>query len=250
LTEALPSVVQISLLRKVNLSLGVRMGSPSDRTGLNLPLFWHGSETDSTKEVSSADGAMRIPDDEEVMARLCAGDSGALNLLLDRYSRLVLAIANRILHDRGEAEDVVQDVFLQVYKKANQFNPGRGTAKAWIVQIAFHKTYDRRSHLIRMGFYNEVEVDATCDWLRDRTDLDRELGSKLNRVQIDKALNELSDRQRRTLELYFFEGLTLTDITHKLAESKENIRHHLYRGMERLRESVFVRRLKDRDRLL
>jgi len=223
------------------------VGSPSDRTGLNLPLFWHRAETDSAREVPSADRAGLVPDDEEVMARLCAGDSAALNFLLDRYSRLVLSIANRILRDRGEAEETVQDVFLQIYKKANQFDPDRGTAKAWIVQIAFHKTYDRRSHLIRMGFYSEVEVDATCERLRDKTDLDRELGSKLNRVQIDKALNELSDRQRRTLELYFFEGLTLADIAQKLAESKENTRHHLYRGMERLRESIFVRRIKDRD---
>jgi RNA polymerase sigma-70 factor (ECF subfamily) len=180
------------------------------------------------------------------MARLCGGDSSALNFLLDRYSGLLLGIANRILHDRGEAEDVVQEVFLQVYRKANQFDSGRGTAKAWIVQIAFHKSYDRRSHLNRTGFYSDVKVELTCGRLRDNTDLDRELGAKFDRVQIDKALSELPEMQRRTLEMYFFEGLTMMDITNRLGESKENIRHHLYRGLERLRESVFVRRLRDR----
>lgn len=223
----------------------MRLGSPSDRTGLNLPIFWDGSDTDSAKGPCSG-VAGRFPSDEDVMTRLRAGDSGALNFLLDRYSRLVLGVANRILHDRGEAEDVVQDVFLQVYRKASQFDPGRGTAKAWIVQIAFHKSYDRRSHLNRVGFYSDVGVESTCDGLRDKTDLERELGAKLNRVQIDKALGELSDMQRKTLELYFFEGLTLVDITHKLGESRDNIRHHLYRGLERLRESIFVRQLRDR----
>ncbi len=179
------------------------------------------------------------------MDRICAGDSSALTFLLDRYSRLVLGIANRILHDHGEAEDVVQDVFFQVYQKAHQFDPSRGTAKAWIVQIAFHKTLDRKSYLNRTGFYNGVEVETSCDALRDDTDLDRELGAKLNRVQLEKAFSELSDMQRRTLELYFFEGLALTDITGRLNESKANIRHHFYRGLERLRESVFVRRLRN-----
>lgn len=180
------------------------------------------------------------------MTRICAGDSSALRVLLDRYSRLVLGIANRILHDHGEAEEVVQDVFFQVYQKAIQFDPDRGTAKAWIMQIAFHKTFDRKSYLNRTRFYSGVEVGASCDALRDDTDLDRELGAKLNRVQLEKAFEELSDMQRKTLELYFFEGLALTDISNRLNESKANIRHHFYRGLERLRESIFVRRLRDR----
>jgi RNA polymerase sigma-70 factor (ECF subfamily) len=212
---------------------------------LGLPIFWDGPEAHPLGAASADSLAVRFPRDEQVMDRICAGDSSALTFLLDRYSRLVLGIANRILHDHGEAEDVVQDVFFQVYQKAHQFDPSRGTAKAWIVQIAFHKTLDRKSYLNRTGFYNGVEVETSCDALRDDTDLDRELGAKLNRVQLEKAFSELSDMQRRTLELYFFEGLALTDITGRLNESKANIRHHLYRGLERLRESVFVRRLKN-----
>jgi RNA polymerase sigma-70 factor, ECF subfamily len=212
---------------------------------LGLPIFWDGPEAHPLGTASADTLAVRIPRDEQVMDRICAGDSSALTFLLDRYSRLVLGIANRILHDHGEAEDVVQDVFFQVYQKAHQFDPSRGTAKAWIVQIAFHKTLDRKSYLNRTGFYNGVEVETSCDALRDDTDLDRELGAKLNRVQLEKAFSELSDMQRRTLELYFFEGLALTDITGRLNESKANIRHHFYRGLERLRESVFVRRLRN-----
>jgi RNA polymerase sigma-70 factor (ECF subfamily) len=224
----------------------VSLGSLSDRTGLNLPIFWRESETDSPAESLSLESAVRLPKDEDVMARLCAGDSGALNFLLDRYARLVLGIAYRILHDRGEAEDVVQDVFFQVYQKASQFDPSKGRVKAWIVQIAFHKTYDRRLHLSRAGFYSDVKVESTCGKLRDKTDLDRDLGAKLNHVQIDKALGNLTDIQRRTLELYFFEGFTVTDVMHELGESRENVRHHLYRGLERLRQSAFVQRLRDR----
>lgn len=220
------------------------MGSPADRTGLGLPIFWHGTEKQSAHESSATAAADRVPKDEDVMACISRGDSGALTILLDRYSRLVLGIAHRILHDHGEAEDVVQDVFFQVYQKARQFDPSRGTAKAWIMQIAFHKMFDRKSYLNRTGFYSGVEVDASCKALRDNTDLDRELGAKLNRAQLERAFNELSDMQRKTLELYFFEGLALGDITDRLGESKANVRHHFYRGLERLRESVFVQRLR------
>jgi RNA polymerase sigma-70 factor (ECF subfamily) len=222
------------------------LGSLSDRTGLNLPIFWNESGPGSARESVSTDTAVGVPEDEDVMALLRAGDSSALNFLLERYARLVLGIAFRILHDRGEAEEVVQDVFFQVYQKANQFDPNKGKAKAWIVQIAFHKTYDRRLHLTRVGFYRDLKVESICGRLRDRTDLDRELGAKLNHIQIVKALSELTEMQRKTVELYFFEGFTITDVMHRLGESRENVRHHLYRGLERLRQNAFVQRLRDR----
>jgi RNA polymerase sigma-70 factor (ECF subfamily) len=80
------------------------------------------------------------------------------------------------------------------------------------------------------------------------TDLDREIGSKLNRAQLQKAFAELPDVQRVTLELFYFEGLDLREISEKLSEPLGNTRHHFYRGLERLRKSAFVQKLRETKR--
>jgi RNA polymerase sigma-70 factor (ECF subfamily) len=220
------------------------LGSTSGRTGFGFPILWHDTETSVSPRELSSSSETQVREDEDVLALLGSGDSTVLSCLVDRYSRLVLSIAHRILHDHGEAEDVVQDVFFQIYQKANLFDPTKGSAKAWIVSIALHKTLDRRSYLNRTGFYNGVDVESTCYSLKDGTDLERELGSRLDRVALKRAFAELTEMQRTTLELYFFEGLELAEITDRLDESKENIRHHFYRGLERLRTSAFVQQLK------
>src|SRR6516164_4553558 len=83
---------------------------------------------------------VRVPDlsDESVMEQLRQGHPDALPVLFDRFYRLVLKIALRILRDKGEAEDVTQDIFLEIFNKADQFDRSRGTAKIWILQYAYH----------------------------------------------------------------------------------------------------------------
>jgi RNA polymerase sigma-70 factor (ECF subfamily) len=78
------------------------------------------------------------------------------------------------------------------------------------------------------------------------TDLDREIGAKLDCLQLKRAFAELSEMQRLTLELYYFEGLELREIAEKLNEPLGNVRHHCYRGLQRLRKSTFVQRLREK----
>lgn len=180
------------------------------------------------------------------MARLQANDSNALNLLFDRYSRLVLSIAFGILRDYGEAEEVVQETFLYLFQKAKLFAPSKGTAKAWIVQKAIHRALDRKSYLDRRGFHLGTDISCLDDTLLGGTDLDREVGGKLKRAQLEKAFEELPEMQRRTLELFYFEGLNLREISERLNEPWANVRHHYYRGLEQLRKSVFVQKLREK----
>lgn len=184
------------------------------------------------------------PSDEEVMARVQADDSGALGLLFDRYSRLLFGIALRILEDFGEAEDVVQDTFCSVFQKANLFDPARGTVKTWIVGIAFHRALDRKTYLDRRGFYQTTEIGSLHGVLLGKPDLDREVGASLSMALLVKALEDLPKMQRRTLEMFYFEGLGLREISVRLGEPYGNVRHHFYRGLERLRESAFVKKLR------
>jgi RNA polymerase sigma-70 factor (ECF subfamily) len=120
--------------------------------------------------------------------------------------------------------------------------------KNWIAQIALHRSLDRKSHLDRRGFYAGTDLDSLDDTLSGDADLDREIGSKLNRAQLEKAFTRLSPVQRETLVLFYFEGLDLREISARLGESFGNARHHFYRGLERLRKSSFVQGLRENKR--
>ena len=218
------------------------MSSPPPGRALTFPIAWGRNQQRSVRTPQAAEH--RIPSDEELMAGLQSNDSGALEILFDRYSRLVLSIARGVVRDSGEAEDVVQDSFFYLYKKSMLFDGSKGSVKNWIVQIALHRALDRKSHLARRGFYAGTDLGSLDDTLLGETDLDREVGAKLNRVQLEKAFELLPGLQRMTLELFYFEGLDLREISEKLSEPIGNTRHHFYRGLERLRKSAFVQRLQ------
>jgi len=182
------------------------------------------------------------------MGRLQSNDTTALELLFDRYASPVLRIARRVVRDNGEAEDVVQEVFFHLYKRAELFDDSKGTAKNWILQLARHRSLDRKAHLARRGFYLGTDVASLDDTLLGDTDLDREVGARLDRVHLEKAFEELPSNQRTTLRLFYFEGLELREISQRLNESFGNTRHHFYRGLERLRSSAFLQRLRETKR--
>jgi RNA polymerase sigma-70 factor (ECF subfamily) len=215
------------------------MSSPPPGRALTFPIAWTPSRLPAKQ---------RVPSDDEAMARLQSDHSNALEILFDRYSRLVLSIARGIVRDAGEAEDVVQEVFLYIYKKSSLFDGSKGTVKNWISQIALHRALDRKSHLARRGFYAGTELESLDDTLSGETDLDREIGARLNRAQLEKAFAQLPPLQRKTLGLFYFEGLELREISEKLSEPFGNTRHHFYRGLERLRKCSFVQALRGNKR--
>ncbi len=186
--------------------------------------------------------------DEILMNALKECDQESLAELFRRHSRLVFSMGYRILEDSGEAEEIVQDVFLYLYQRAGQFDQAKGTAKAWIVQVAHSRSLDRKNFLLRRHFYIGTDVTALADTLAGTDDLERHIVSKWNLSQLQIALNELPERQRRTLELFFFEGLELKEIATQLNESPENVRHHYYRGLQKLRKNGLVQALKDNEK--
>jgi RNA polymerase sigma-70 factor, ECF subfamily len=214
------------------------MSSPPQGRALALPIVWG-----RNRELSLPAEA-RAPSDEELMAKLRERDSNALDVLFSRYSRLVLGIALRILNDYSEAEEIVQEVFFYVYQKAALFDPARGSAKTWTIQIAFNRSLDRKAHLARRGFYSGTDIASLDDTLWGKTDLEKEIGAQLNREYLQRAFDDLTEMQHRTLELFYFGGLELREISDKLNEPLGNVRHHFYRGLERLRKSAFVQRLR------
>lgn len=218
------------------------MSSTSSGRVLTFPIAWGRNQecSDTIPQLPE----QRIPTDEELMTLVQSNDSSALELLFDRYGRLVLRVARGIVRDFGEAEDVVQEAFFYLYKKSTLFDSSKGSVKNWILQIALHRALDRKAHLARRGFYSGTDIRSVYDTLMGDTDLDREIGAKLDREQLQKAFEQLPPIQRLTLELFYFEGLDLREISEKFQESLGNTRHHFYRGLERLRKNSFVQHLR------
>ena len=224
------------------------MSSPPNGRALAFPLVWG---IDREIPVSAPALVEPLPpSDEELMASLQAQDSKALDLLFSRYSRLVFGIALRILNDRSEAEEVVQEAFFYLYQKCSVFDPSKGTAKGWILQIAFSRGRDRKAHLLRRGFYSGTDIDSLDDTLLGRGDIERDVAVKLDFSSLQSAFDDLTEMQRRTLELFYFDGLDLREISERLHEPFGNVRHHFYRGLERLRKSPAVKRLRDKEQCI
>ena len=157
----------------------------------------------------------------------------------------MFGIAFRTLNDRSEAEEVVQETFFSLYQKALLFDPTKGSAKGWVVQIAFSRARDRRAHLLRRGFYSGTDIDSLDDTLQGEGDVEREVGLRLDFAHLLTAFEDLTEMQRSTLELFYFQGLELREISQRLNEPFGNVRHHFYRGLERLRKSPAVKRLRE-----
>jgi RNA polymerase sigma-70 factor (ECF subfamily) len=219
------------------------MSSPLNGRALAFPVIWGTGQEDAITPAQPIEAGPSS--DEELMAGLQTKNAKALDLLFSRYSRLVLGIALRILNDRNEAEDVVQEVFFSLYQKAILYDPAKGTAKGWIVQVAFSRARDRRAHLGRRGFYSGTDIESLDDTLVGQTDVEHEVGVRLDFSQLQCAFEDLTIVQRKTLELFYFEGLDLREISERLREPFGNVRHHFYRGLERLRKSPAVKRLRD-----
>jgi RNA polymerase sigma-70 factor (ECF subfamily) len=158
---------------------------------------------------------------------------------------MVRILADRILRDASEADDLVQEVFLFVFRKAGLFNPERGSARSWLVQITYHRAFDRRRYLASRHFYSNLELQeavlqadepAALTTFYDDT-IEAALGKGVLR-RIDEALTEM---QRRVVRLHFFDGYTVQEIAGMIGQSVGNVRNHYYRALEKMRQEVFQR---------
>ena len=102
--------------------------------------------------------------DEELISLMKAERGEALGSLFDRYFRLVLCVALRILRDAGEAEDLMQDVFLEIYSRACLFDASKGSAKTWILQYAYHRSLNRQKYLNLRNFYDRLQGSDIHEW--------------------------------------------------------------------------------------
>lgn len=178
--------------------------------------------------------------DEVLLTRVTGGDQQALGSLFQRYGRLLRSIAARILKDSAEAEDLVQDLFLFIQRKCGIFDSSKSSARSWIIQMAYHRAIERRRYLATRQFYShtEVEIGGHQAVGTPTTESDYSAEAVFGRNGLERVLEDLSEDQRETLRLYFFEGYTFAEISEKLGQPRGNVRHHYYRGLDRLRKEM------------
>jgi len=177
--------------------------------------------------------------DTVLVQLLQSGCSDCFSLLFHRYCHTVYAIAWRVLRDRGEAEDIVQEVFLSIYLQRSRYDFGRGTVKTWILHAVHFKALTRRRQLrgAILKSIDSIETDApTGHRLSDRLQVNDVDPDRIR--WIDRGLTLLNERQRRVIELIHFEGYTLLECSKLIGESLANTRNLYYRGMKLLRKSL------------
>ena len=170
--------------------------------------------------------------DAELLRDICADNPDALAPLFERYGRLVSGIAHRILRDRAEAEDVTQEIFLEIYRKAHLFSAERGSVRVWLLQYVYHRALRRKATLRRRAAYRGEQIETLDDRRPERPPW---LSPDECRWILHSGLDQLPTRQRATLELTCFEDLPLRDVAERLGVSVGCTRHYYYRGLERLR---------------
>lgn len=193
---------------------------------------------DEPRELTLAQ--LKALSDEELFLHMQGGNHDALAILFDRYQRTVLRIARNILKDSGEAEDLMQVVFLELFQTAAQFNPAKGSSKGWIIRCAYHRSLNRKQYLKARAFYCQEQVEGCkAPELAISAVETAGLREAEARRLIQEGLRMLTEAQRKTLTLAFFEGLSMGQIAERLNETVVNVRHNYYRGLQKLRLFLF-----------
>jgi RNA polymerase sigma-70 factor (ECF subfamily) len=182
--------------------------------------------------------------DLALMACVCDGDKEALACLFRRYARVVRAVCYRVLRDTSEADDMVQEIFLLIHRDCQAFDSSKGPARFWILQMAYRRAISRRRYLTSRHFYTRLDLDDATRQLADPRmsvgQLEDSIDGGLGNSGLQQAFEALAENQRQTLRLFFIEGYTLEEIAAKLGQSRGNVKHHYFRGLDRLRQEFFA----------
>jgi len=169
-----------------------------------------------------------------LIARIAAGDRDAFGRFYDAFAALVFGLIRRILRDQQAAEEVLQDVFWQIWREAPHYDPDRGSPEAWLLMRARTRAIDKLRSIRRREKTFVTPVDEAIARPGERAADSAGMVAE-DRRTLDAALAELPPAQRRVIELAFFEGLTQSEIAARLGEPLGTVKTRARLGLERLR---------------
>ncbi|MCA9653686.1 MAG: sigma-70 family RNA polymerase sigma factor [Myxococcales bacterium] len=172
-------------------------------------------------------------DDADVIREAARGEIQALATLYDRHAGLLLAMANRILGDKALAEDLVQDVFMEVWRRAHAFDPSRGSVRTWLLVRLRSRAVDR---LRSAQHRREVAVDDVAPREPSPTAEDPELAP--DRALVRKAIAELPEDQRLVIELSYFHGLSSSEIAERMGSPLGTVKSRTAAALTKLRAAM------------
>ena len=178
---------------------------------------------------------LTMSSDEELVAKLRAGHSEALAILFDRHSALVFRNARRVLRNAAEAEDLVQQVFFDLLRSAHKYDLGKGSFKTWLSMLAYCRTVNRWRQLQATHYYDSANVEDVLPEILQAAQQPFPFQGAEAVCLVEQALGMVQPRQRRTIELIYYEGLTAEEVAERTGESAPAVRHNLYRGLAKLR---------------
>ena len=170
--------------------------------------------------------------DIQLLHAIAAGDEAALARLYDGYRVILFGLLVRILNSREEAEDILQDVFIQVWRRAQDFDENRGRPFTWLVTLARSRAIDR---LRQLGARQRLATGAAQEQTETVSDALSDTIKLAQRETVRRALAELPEEQKHTLVLAYFEGLTQSEIAAKLNAPLGTIKTRMRSGMIKLR---------------
>lgn len=170
----------------------------------------------------------------QLMQRIANGDREAFSQLYDRYASLVFTFATRLLRIRSDAEDLLQEVFLQIWRQAQNYHQDRGSPEAWIITMTRSRAIDKLRSLRRRDGSPVASRDSSQ--IGDLGMVEGGTAASEARLTVDRALSRLPEAQRVVLELAYFDGLTQSEIAARLGEPLGTVKTRLRVALERLRE--------------
>jgi RNA polymerase sigma-70 factor, ECF subfamily len=177
-----------------------------------------------------------------LMAAVARGDRSALGRLYDQLARPLYSLAFRVTSDTAEAQDIVQDVFLQLWHKAGDYDRARGSVFSWAATLTRNRAIDRvRTRKRRNEIIHESAADLPGAEAAGEGDSAEALALHEQAMAVRAALAGLPPEQKSAIELAFFSGLTQQEIAEKLQEPLGTIKARIRRGLLRLRETIPIR---------
>lgn len=185
---------------------------------------------------ASRAAAVASASDEELLVAAAGGDQAAFAALYDRASSAVLGVCVRVVRDRTMAEEVLQEVMVEAWRKAARFDPERGSALAWLTTLAHRRAVDRvrseQAHRDRHERAATTEHQPAFDIVAD------EVATRAEHRLVREALDALTARQREAVELAYFGGRTYRDVAEVLQIPEGTAKSRLRDGLERLRRTL------------